>query len=266
MREASRRLVEGDERGSEEFLSLVARAFAPGTELHRERKIASSLLAARVGSEALAVHALAEARSSARSLDSAKLDAEKTRLIEDVRRIDPAGAVYDAPLEGYRTLSTAGVLVHDWRVGSDDVARVAAYEQAIVERMTSVPVEAPPPSDVEGMSVGERRALIAIMSRKLEERWGGSLTKEQRSLLRDYALAPDPASLLGRIREARSRALECLSSGAEVDGGYFAGRLKESKAAVEARPFEAVDDETVGLAMLYLKLVAEAEEPEKKDV
>lgn len=265
-KEASRRLVAGDDAGSERALDVLRRAFASGTELHREYRLANALLVTSVSSPAVASRILTEARAASCRLDHAALDAEKTRLISEVEKhVDPAGTLYEAQLPDYRLRSTIGTLLSDWRGECDDVARLAAYEDRVVEHLVSprdACVEAS--SEADGMSVGERRALMSIMSRKLEERWGKALTRDQRSLLRDYALAKEPSQLLPRLERIREDALRCLDEcAAGAEAGYFAKRLSESREAVAARAIDRVDDEAVGLGLLCLKLIAEATETQE---
>lgn len=267
-KEASRRVVAGDTEGAEHVIALIKESFSPGTELHRELRLARSLCVTKVSSHAVAAHILTEARGITKSIDAAKLNEEKTKLIGRIEReVDATGVVYEEQLANYRLLSTIGTLISDWRTGSDDLARIAEYEDQLMEHLTA-PVSAPVVSDdsADGMSSGERRALIAIMSRKLEEKWGSALTKDQKSLLREYVLAKDPSSLLERLRSIQNAAVKCLDECRALPDNteYFLERVDDSKRAVAAHRVDEVNDETVGLSLLYLKLIAEAAEEESR--
>ncbi len=268
-KEASRRVVAGDTAGAENVITLIKETFAPGTELHRELRLARSLSVTRVSSPAVAAHILTEARSIAKDIDASKLDLEKTKLIARVaREVDPTGVIYEEQLTNYRLLSTIGTLMSDWRVGTDDLQRIALYEDQLMEHLTAavviVPVTSDDPSD--RMSAGERRALIAIMSRKLEEKWGTALTKDQKSLLREYVLAKDPSSLLERLRSIQTSAVKCLDECRVLPErtDYFVERIDDSKRVVSSHVINEVSDATVGLGLLYLKLIAESKEEERK--
>ncbi len=267
-KEASRRVVAGDTSGAERVISLIKESFAPGTELHRELRLARSLCVTKVSSPAVAAHILTEARSITKAIDASKLDVEKTKLIVRVEReVDPSGIVYEEQLTNYRLLSTIGTLISDWRSGSDDLTRIAAYEDLLMEHLTAA-IVAPEVSDdpADNMSPGERRALIAIMSRKLEEKWGSALTKDQKSLLREYVLAKEPASLLEKLRSIQTSAVECLDECKVLPENteYFLERVADSKRAITTRVIEEVNDETVSLGLLYLKLIAEAAEEDSR--
>ncbi len=263
-KEASRRVVAGDTTGAEGVITLIKESFAPGTELHRELRLARSLCVTRVSSPAVAAHILTEARNITKTIDAPKLELEKTKLIARIEReVDPTGVVYEEQLTNYRLLSTIGTLISDWRIGSDDLQRIASYEDQLMEHLTAatvVPIVVDDSSD--RMSAGERRALIAIMSRKLEEKWGTSLTKDQKSLLREYVLAKEPASLLERLRSIQASVVRCLDECRVLPEktDYFVERIDDSKRAVATHTIDEVNDETVGLGLLYLKLINEATE------
>lgn len=267
-KEASRRVVAGDNDGADRVISLIKECFAPGTELHRELRLARSLCVTRVSSPAVAAHILTEARVITRKIDGVKVNEEKTKLIARVEReVDASGIVYEEALPNYRLLSTIGTLISDWRTGSDDLTRIATYEDQLMEHLTSVDVAEVVADDATAnMSAGERRALIAIMSRKLEEKWGGSLTKDQKSLLREYVLAKEPEVLLERLRSIQTSAVKCLDECRVLPEktDYFVERIDDSKHAITTHVIDEVNDETVGLGLLYLKLIAEAAEEESR--
>ena len=267
-KEASRRVVAGDNDGANRVIALIKEAYAPGTELHRELRLARSLYLTKVSSSAVAAHILTEARNVSKSFNAKRLEDEKTSLIARVERdLDQSGTLYEEQHPNYRLLATIGTLLSDWRVGSEDLGRVAQYEDQLMEHLTSPALEAAPEEDpADKMTVGERRALIAIMSRKLEEKWGRALTKDQKSLLREYVLAKDPNALLERIRSIKENALKCLDSCRSIaeKTDYFVGRVEQSKKAIACHVIDEVNDETVGLGLLYLKLISEASDEEQR--
>jgi hypothetical protein len=264
-KEASRRVVAGDNDGANRVIALIKEAYAPGTELHRELRLARSLYVTKVSSPAVAAHILTEARSLSKSLNGFKLDTEKTQLIARIERdLDQSGTLYEDQHQDYRLLATIGTLLSDWRVGT---GRVAQYEDQLMEHLTTTaPAPVVEEESADRMSAGERRALIAIMSRKLEEKWGKALTKEQKSLLREYVLAKDPNALLDRIRGIRESAVKCLDACRSLSEKteYFVSRVDESKKAIASHVIDEVNDETVGLGLLYLKLISEATDEEQR--
>jgi hypothetical protein len=268
-KEASKRLVAGDNEGSNKVLAVVKQSYALGTELHKEYRLANALLVTSVSSASVASRILTEARNASKNIDHAKLESEKTQLIARIERdVDPSGAIYEAQLPDYRLRSTVGNLLADWRNGTYDIGRQAQYEDQLIEHLTVKhdTSEESLDDETDKMSVGERRALISVMSRKLEERWGDTLTKDQKSLLRDYVLAKDPAQLLNKLNRIREDAMKSLDSCSSIPGSsspYFTNRLSESKQAIANKQFETVDDASISLGLLYLKLIAESADKEE---
>jgi hypothetical protein len=266
-KEASKRLVAGDNTGSNKVLSVLKQAYAPGTELHKEYRLANALLVTSVSSAPVASRILTEARNASKNLNHNKLDEEKTLLIAKIEKlIDSTGALYEVQLPDYRLRSTIGNLLADWRNGTDDIGRQAQYEDQLIEHLTTKSTNTVvEENEADKMSVGERRALMSIMSRKLEERWGNSLTKDQKSLLRDYVLAKEPNQLLNKLNRIKEEVLKSIDTCSNISGSteYFTKRLHESKQVISSKSFENVDDESISLGLLYLKLIAESSEKEE---
>lgn len=264
-KEASKRLISGDNDGSNKIISIMKKAYAAGTELHKEYRLANALLVTSVSSQAVASRIMNEAKVTSQKIDDSKLNAEKTELIKQIEKyVDPTGSIYEAQLSDYKLRSTIGTLLSDWRTGSEDFAKFAQYEDQVMEHLISKRTisESGTHDEHDNMSQGERRALISIMSRKLEDRWGNSLNKDQKSLLRDYALAKEPTTLINKLNRIREEAIKCLEECKSNDPkeSYFNNRLAESKKVIEDKKFDVVDDDAVSLGLLYLKLVAESKE------
>lgn len=268
-KEAARRLVAGDNSESKNILSFIKQAYAPGTELHKELRLANALLVTNVSSTSVASRILTEARTASKNIDQQKLDAEKTQLISCIEKyIDSSGQLYEVQLTDYRLRSTIGNLLSGWRVGVEDIGRQAQYEDQLIEHLTARRTNSDVVKEDESdkMSTGERRALISVMSHKLEERWGKALTKDQKSLLRDYVLAKDPSQLLPKLNRIRENALKSIDDCSNITGStteYFSKRLSESKKVITEKQFETVDDESISLGLLYLKLIAESADKEE---
>lgn len=267
-KEAARRLVAGDNVESKKILSLIKQAYASGTELHKEFRLANALLVTNVSSSSVASRILTEARTASKKIDQQKLDSEKTQLISCIEKyVDSSGQLYEVQLVDYRLRSTIGNLLSGWRVGVEDIGLQAQYEDQLIEHLTTHHSKTDTKEDEsEKISIGERRALISVMSHKLEERWGNALTKEQKSLLRDYVLAKDPSQLLTKLNRIRENALKSIDECLKISGStteYFSKRLSESKKVINEQQFETVNDESISLGLLYLKLIAESADKEE---
>jgi len=117
-------------------------------------------------------------------------------------------------------------------------------------------------SAVPDDSPGEARLLMKVMMRKLNEKYAGVLTDEQRQLIRAYAFSTandDPESIKLKLAEVKNRLLSEIKvfSQKNIDNEYVIKKLDETRQRIEEESFEAVNDDTVTRFMLYTKLSSE---------
>jgi len=261
VRTISQALVEGDKRRSAQALRIVKRHFKPGTLLHKEYRLINSLVKTTVSSEAVAASIMQEAKVAARAYDAKQLDREKSLLISTINKVVGDQDFYDQPVNEYRTYATIQTLLNDWRSPDRDLARLAQYEDQLVRHLVSekaAPVDQSLPDD----SPGEGRLLMKVMMRKLNEKYAGALSGEQRQLLRAYAFSTandDPQSIRLKLAEVKQRLLaEIEAFEAQEDvSDHLGTKLAEARRLLESELLEAVDDDTVTRFMLYTKLSGE---------
>jgi len=254
-------LVDGDAKRANAALRIVRRFFKPGTELHKEFRLVNSLVRTTVSSEAIAASILQEAKAAARALDPVALDREKSLLIGAINRALGGDSFYDQHVNEYRTYATVQTLINDWRSKNADIGRVAQYEDQLLHWLTSSKQGAPDeaaPSD----RPGESRLLMKVMMKKLNEKYSGMLTSEQKELLRAYAFSSasdDPESIKLKLREMRDRLVGEISS--HIDSHptdeYTNKKLVEVKEQLAQEQVDSVDDDAVTRFMLYAKLCSE---------
>ncbi len=182
-------LVEGRDSEAKVALGIIKKHYRPGTELYKEYRLAESLVKATVSSSGTAASILSEAKRAARAHDMKRLNEEKFRLITEIHSTVKDPLFWDRPVPLYKTIATVQTLINDWRKDPRDIdlIRLAEYEDQIVtwlqERKDS-------PKKLEEMkgNAGEDRLILRIMSRKLEEKYGNSLTALQRTIMKEYIL------------------------------------------------------------------------------
>jgi len=261
----SRSLVAGDQRRAGTALRIIRRHFRPGTELHREFRLVSSLVRTTVSTQAVAASILQEAKRAARSLDRVALDREKSILIGTINRSLGDADFFDHPVAEYRDYATVQTLVNDWRAGSPDIGRMAEYEDRLVSMLVAEKVDVPDSGTGHEESPGTNRLLMRVMMRRLNEKYAGALTDEQRSLVKAYAFSAandDPGSVRLKLEEARSRLLSEIDSSDLLSDPVVGARLVEARAQVASESLEHVDDDTVTRFMLYMRLRSELTEKE----
>jgi len=262
VRTISSALVDGDKKKSALALRIIKRHFKPGSQLHKEYRLINSLMQTTVSSETVAGSILQEAKNAARGYDLAQLDREKSLLISNVNRSLGANDFYDQQVNNYRMYSTVQTLINDWRDPNRDLGRLAQYEDALVKWLVSEkPVENEGILSEDGP--GTSRLLMKIMMRKLNEKYAGMLSNEQRQLIRAYAFSTvndDTQTIKTKLTEIRERLLNEIAEFQRQNdsiGELVDGKLKETQLLLQDEVLGNVDDGTVARFMLYTKLSAE---------
>lgn len=260
VRYISSNLVEGNEKKSDAALKILKRHYAPGTELYKEFRLINALINTTVSSESVASSILSEAKSAARSHEPRRLDEEKTEVIHAINRMLSDPDFYDRPVGNYKLLASAQVLVNEWRAGtSADLARVAQYEDAIIRNLTTEKTTQGP-GQINEESLGTNRLLFKTMLRKINEKYSGSLTQEQRSLLKAYAFsaANDDDTINKKMNEIKGSLPSLIDRYLLVNKSdeYLGKKLREVKEEVLGQDVSATD-ENLTKFMLYAKLKTE---------
>lgn len=258
VRSISQSLVEGDKKRSNVSLRLVKRHFRPGTELHKEFRLINALVRTTVSSEAVAASIVQEAKRAARSHDLTALDREKSLLINNINRAVNDPDFFDQQVSEYRMYATVQTLLNDWRSPAGDLGRMAKYEDQLVQWLVS-PKQADPDHAIDADGPGTGRLLMKVMMRKLNEKYAGALTEDQRALVRAYAFSTansDPLSIRMKLEEIKRKLIVEIDGFSSGSGGdeYIGKKLVEARQRLEQERLDVVDDDTVTRFMLYAKL------------
>lgn len=257
----SQSLVDDDQKASARALKIVRRHFRPGSELYREYRLINSLVKTTVSSDAVAFGIVQEARAVARSFDGPQLDREKSLLIKSINHGLNDDAFYDQQVDGYKMMATVQTLVNDWRAPGADLGRVARYEDQLVRWLVTEKHEADERLLTED-TPGTSRMLMNVMMKKLNDKYAGALTAEQKALVRSYALSAtrdDETTIRLKLDETRSRLLGSIDAfmPTVADNEVFSAKLAEAKGQLVAETLAVIDDATVTRFMLYTKLCSE---------
>lgn len=257
----SKALVEGDQKRSAIALKIIKKHFKPGTQLYKEYRLINSLVKTTVSSEAVAASIIQEAKAAARAYDLRELDREKSLLISNINKAIGDVDFYDQQVNEYRMYATIQTLINDWRNADRDLGRLAQYEDQLVKWLVTEKVEnadASLPEEAPGTS----RLLMRVMMRKLNEKYAGVLTDEQKQLIRAYAFSTandDPQSIKLKLAEVKERLLAEINDFRQqnADNEYVIKKLDDVSERIQTESLDQVDDDTVTRFMLYTKLSTE---------
>lgn len=258
---ASQRLVAGDDSGAMVALSIVREHFCQGSELLKELRVMNALVNGGVSSRDIAASVIREARLAVQRHDAARLEREKTALSGDIVARLGGQSFFDTRVPEYKAFATAQVLVNDWRRPSElNMVRTAEYEDAIIDRL----VEHREP--VVEQFPGADGLVVRMMTKKLNERYGGLLTPAQRRLIKEFIAAPDPgavACLLKDVRRRAASALEIAKNGVLEESSSVA-KATDVAALLAAEQDNDMGPECFARHMLYARLIDEIIDAEDK--
>jgi len=257
----SKALVDDDQRRSSAALRIVKRHYKPGTQLYKEFRLINSLVRTTVSNESVAASIVQEAKQAARALDVRQLDKEKSILISTINKSINDENFYDQQVNEYKILATIQTLLNDWRDADRDLGRQAQYEDQLVNWLVTEKAIAPD-STISSESPGTARLLMKVMMKKLNEKYAGVLSDEQKSLIRAYAFSTandDPGSIKLKLFEVKDRLIKEISefSQKNPENEYVNNKLKDALQQLQTEDLKVVDDDAVTRFMLYTKLSAE---------
>lgn len=246
-------------------LGLIKKYFRRGTELYKEFRLINSLMKVSINNQHVAASILTEAKNAARQHDVTKLNEEKSRLIRDINHKLGGETFWDQPVSEYKMYATIQTLINDWREPSEaTLQRQAEYEDRLVKWLTEAKTKPEIQEELAG-SIGENRLVFKIMMNKIDQKYGSSLTPEQKRILREYVFTTisdkNPQSLVDSLTEVKTSVLEKLEQYAvrEKDNKFMIDKISEVKNTIISESLENINDNTITRFMLYMKLASEFE-------
>jgi hypothetical protein len=263
VRTISKALVENDKKISSTALRILRRHFKPGTELYKEFRLLNALAKTTVSSEHVASSILHETKLASNSIDSEKLDKEKSLLIKNINHFINDENFYDQHVHEYRIYASSQSLFNEWRSKEKDIGKIAQFEDQLMKWLLADKNSSDEHYIAEDSS-GTARMLMKIMSKKLNEKYSGVLNEQQRSLIKAYAFSTaseDVSSIKLKLSEIKSNLLQLVESYSDNlrDNDYIKNKLSDVKQSLLEESLETINDETVTRFMLYSKLVSELE-------
>jgi hypothetical protein len=263
----SKSLVEDDKRKSSAALKILKRHFKKGTNLYKEFRLLNSLIKTSVTSPQVASRILKEAKDAAIKLDTAELDREKSLLIRNINHsINNDNSFYDQHINEYRMCATIQQLINEWQSEDSDITKIAEYEDQLVHWLLS-PKKNVSEHTISEESSGTSRLLMAVMSKKLNEKYSNVLNEQQKNIIKAYALTSmsnDTNQIAQRLEEVRTDLSVSIDAYIEQikDLPHLKSKLVETKQELMSENFEKIDDALITKFMIYSKLNLELDSKE----
>lgn len=270
VRSISRSLVEGDSKNSSRALKIIKKHFKQNSELYKEFRLINSLIKTRVSSPMIAASIVQEAKSAARSHDVKKLDHEKSLLLRSIN-YGMDSSFFEQHVNEYKMYATIQSLLNNWRSGTNDLEKLAFYEEQLLEWLTSSKSEESE-QVISEHTPGTSRLLMRVMMKKLNEKYAGVLNDRQRSIIKSYVWSrtnnDNQSNISKCLYEIRDSLLSSINDfvSENKENEYIVKKLDSIKQNIMNENINEPNDDTITRFMMYVKLNDEMAEEEKKNV
>jgi hypothetical protein len=248
LRHVSAKLVENKKDEAQIALDIIEKRFDHSTELFKEFRLFKALTTSSADDSAIAAAIIQESKAAAKRIDSEKLEAEKGRLIHDINYKINESTFYTASISDYKTYATIQTLINSWQ--SDDradLAKMVMYEGQLIQKLLEV--KEPAPVLAEQKTEDTDKLVIKIMTEKLNEKYAGTLTTEQKDIIKNYVFAAasdDMSEFTTYLEGIKSNTLNMISElHRTTDNDIILEKVEEVKNKITSLSTDDIQDSTI---------------------
>jgi hypothetical protein len=207
---------------------------------------------------------LTESKAATRRIDQQKLDRGKSFLIRDINHKLNDANFYHRRINNYRELATIQTALNEWSLGDrSDFSKTLMIETKIVEILKHEPTVEPQLNEQTEVKVDS--LIIKILNEKFNKKYAGTLTEDQRVLIRDYVVmntTNGPSDeMINRAKRIKEDALKTLSQIEKTETNQIIQEnLKDVRNRVTSLDLTSLDDDKLGRLMTLSQLIEEAKE------
>lgn len=244
----SSKLVENKKADAQVALNIIEKRFDHSTELFKEFRLFKALTTATADDSAIAAAIIQESKAAAKRIDSEKLEAEKGRLIHDINYKINESTFYTAPISDYKVYATIQTLINNWQ--SDDradLAKMVMYEGQLIQRLLEVKETVPVLEEQKAEDTD--KLVIKIMTEKLNEKYAGTLTTEQKDIIKNYVFAAasdDMGEFTVYLEGIKSNTLNMVSElHKTTDNDIILEKVEDVKNKITSLRTDDIQDSTI---------------------
>jgi hypothetical protein len=181
-------VIEGKKKEVKKATKILERRFKKGTELYKEFRLFNALVNVSVSSQDKAVIVVENAKKEILRIDNKKLNQEKSKLIKEINYELKDKDFYYRSIPYYREYANLQNLFNEWRKKDHSNLKnlIEKEEKAISWLLCEKKVIEETSTDVSSTS----SLVLNIMNEKINKKYV-SLTKDQKQIIRNYALYSD---------------------------------------------------------------------------
>lgn len=200
--------------------TLLRKHFNRGTDIYKELKLVKALTESKVTTREQAVYAINRVREIVKVQSQARLDLEKTSLIQEINSsLKGADKFFDEMIPNYKQLATVQVLLNTWRdetLKESVVSETLFLEERLIDSMTEAAKTSVKVEDALKMTSEDvDRLVVNLMTEKVNKKYNG-LHPEQKQIIQLFVFSKDnpdvQSQLSGMLSELKQRFVVTLSS------------------------------------------------------
>jgi len=197
---------------------------------------------------AIAAAIIQESKAAAKRIDGEKLEAEKGRLIHDINYKINESTFYTASISDYKVFATIQTLINNWRSNDRaDLTKMVMYEGQLIQKLLEE--KQPAPVLEEQKTEDTDKLVIKIMTEKLNEKYAGTLTNEQKDIIKNYVFAAandDMSEFTNYLDSIKSNALSMVSElHKTTDNDIILEKVEEVKNKITSLSTDDIQDSTI---------------------
>mgnify|MGYP001254891488 CR=1 FL=1 len=248
LKHVSSKLVENKKSDAQVALDIIEKRFDHSTELFKEFRLFKALTTATANDSAVAAAIIQESKAAAKRIDGEKLEAEKGRLIHDINYKINESTFFSRSISNYKTFATIQTLINSWRSEDrTDLTKMVMYEGQLIQKLLEE--KAPAPVLEEQKTEDADRLVIKIMTEKLNEKYAGKLTTEQKDIIKNYVFAAandDMSEFTKYLDSIKINTLKLVSELRETtDNDIILEKVEDVKNKIESLKTDDIQDSTI---------------------
>lgn len=248
LKHVSAKLVENKKDKAQIALDIIEKRFDKSTELYKEFRLFKALTTATADDSAIAAAIIQESKAAAKRIDAEKLSAEKGRLIHDINYKINESSFYSATISDYKTYATIQTLINNWRSNDRaDLAKMVMYEGQLIQKLMETKELVPVLEDQKTEDTD--KLVIKIMTEKLNEKYAGVLTNEQKDIIKNYVFAAANNSMCELTKYLDDIKLNTLNMISELcvttDNDILLEKVEEVKHKIVSLNTDDIQDSTI---------------------
>lgn len=250
---------------------------SPDSVLAKEYALFTALYETKVKEKQFGFMLMQTIKEQAKSLPK-NIDEQKTRFLHEIRSVSDKN-FFDHEVKDYRTKATIQILLNNWRENDPmKISQTLKLEEAVLEHLLRTEDESQAEQlneSANGKSVLEYREedidnlVVALMTKKFNEKYKDVLTETQRKIVNLYVFSKDQEErkekLQETLRDIRFEALSYIEyEKKSMKDKRLAERLEKIQTLLEGpyKKVQKLDDGVIAFYMTVSKLKEELESDE----